>query len=112
MIIKSILKELQTEVNPIARSLHTNDHFKILIIGFKTGMKIKEFKTMNTSKLTVISGSVLYRENNVSLKLEKFDEIDIPADIKHSVEALEESLCLLTQGVAQPYLIQQGNFVV
>ena len=98
MIIKHILKELQTEVNPIARSIHTNDHFKVLMIGFKTGMKMKEHRANRTSKLTVISGTVIYYENDVRLKLEKFDEIDIPADIKHSVEAIEDSLCLLTQG--------------
>lgn len=98
MIIQSILEELQTGSHPIAKALHKGQHFKVLVIGFKTGMKLKDHEAHQTSKLTVISGSVIYRESERSVTLKTFDEIDIPLNITHSVEALEDSLCLLTQG--------------
>lgn len=98
MTIKSILEQLETAKHPIAEVLHKGEHFKVLVIGFKAGMKLKDHKANKTSKLTVISGSVIYKESERHITLETFNEIDIPINIIHSVEALEDSLCLLTQG--------------
>ncbi len=98
MIIQSILEELQTGSHPIAKALHKGQHFKVLVIGFKAGMKLKDHEAHQTSKLTVISGSVLYKEGEKSIILKTYDETDIPINVTHSVEAFEDSLCLLTQG--------------
>ncbi len=98
MIIKDILLQLETSTHPVAKALHKGEHFKVLCIGFKNGMKLKEHQAHQPSKLTVMSGQVIYREAEKVVKLDTFDEIDIPVNVIHSVEALADSLCLLTQG--------------
>lgn len=98
MTIKKILEQLETSANPVAKPLHKANNFKVLIIGFKTGMKLKEHLAHLPSKLTVLSGSVVYRQQDKEIELQKFDEIEIPVNTIHSVEAKEDSLCLLTQG--------------
>lgn len=98
MIIKEILAKLEIAVNPVAHALHVGEHFKTLVIGFKKGMILKEHRAHLPSKLFVLQGKVTYKQNEVSSTLELFDNIDIPVNIIHSVEALEDSLCILTQG--------------
>lgn len=98
MTIKSVLEQLETAKHPIAKVLHKGEHFKVLVIGFKAGMRLEDHQAHKTSKLTIISGAVIYRESERSITLETFNEIDIPVNIIHSVEALEDSLRLLTQG--------------
>ncbi len=98
MTIKEILKQLETSDHPVAKPLHRGDNFKVLIIGFKSGMKLKDHQAQIPSKLTVLSGSVIYKQHEKETELQKFDEVEIPANTIHSVEAKEDSLCLLTQG--------------
>ena len=98
MTIKEIIQQLETADHPVAKALHKGDHFKVLVIGFKSGMKLKEHKAHLPSKLTVISGHVIYRESTREVKLNIFDEVEIVVNIRHSVEATEDSICLLTQG--------------
>jgi quercetin dioxygenase-like cupin family protein len=82
----------------VAKSLHKGEGFKILVIGFKKGMFMKEHKAGVTTKLTVFCGAVVYLEKQKSVRIDTSDEIDIPADVVHSVEAIDDALCLLTQG--------------
>ncbi len=98
MTIKEIIQQLETADHPVAKALHKGDHFKVLVIGFKSGMKLKEHEAHLPSKLTVISGQVIYRESTREVKLNIFDEVEIAENIIHSVEATEDSICLLTQG--------------
>jgi quercetin dioxygenase-like cupin family protein len=98
MVIKDLLKQLNESANPVAKVLHKTEHSKVLVIGFKKGMLLKEHKTQLPSKLTILSGSVVYKENDKIKELSQYDEVEIPVNIIHSVEAKEDSLCLLTQG--------------
>ena len=98
MTIKEILKQLETANHPVAKPLHKGDNFKVLIIGFKSGMKLKDHQAHIPSKLTVISGTVIYKQHEQEAELQKFDEVEIPVNTIHSVEAKEDSICLLTQG--------------
>ena len=98
MTIKEILKQLETSDHPVAKPLHKGDNFKVLVIGFKSGMKLKDHQAHIPSKLTVISGKVIYKQHEKETELQKFDEIEIPVNTIHSVEATEDSICLLTQG--------------
>lgn len=98
MLIKDILTELETSSHPVAKALHKGEHFKVLVIGFKEGMILKEHKAHLPSKLTVMDGSVEYRQGENIVVLSKYDSFDIPVDEVHSVWAMEDSLCLLTQG--------------
>ena len=98
MTIKEVIIQLETVNHPVAKTLYKGDNFKILVIGFKSGMKMKDHEAHLHSKLTVISGQVIYREPEKELKLNRFEEVDILINTKHSVEAKEDSLCLLIQG--------------
>lgn len=96
--IASILTALETSSRPVARALHKGDNFKVLMIGFNKGMILQDHKAHIQSKLTVLSGSVFYKETDREVRLSQYEEIEIPIEITHSVEALEDSLCVLTQG--------------
>ena len=96
--ITKIISDLKTASHPIARALHKGEHFKVLMLGFNKGMLLKDHKAHITSKLTVLYGSVIYKKGNKEIKLLQYDEVEIPIEIIHSVEAIEDSLCILTQG--------------
>lgn len=98
MTITEVKERLEVSNNPVAKVLHQGVNFKVLIIGFKKGMTLKEHKTHNQAKLTVLEGLVRYKEGNRALALHQYDELEIPIDTMHSVEALFDSICILTQG--------------
>ncbi|MTI86915.1 MAG: hypothetical protein FH748_02985 [Balneolaceae bacterium] len=98
MTIQSILNQLEDSRNPVAKSFHTQGQFKVLIFGFKKGMKLQDHKSHHPTKLLVISGDIMYHQNQKETRLKQYDEIDIPAEITHSVGAIDDSLVLLTQG--------------
>lgn len=98
MTIKEIKEDLKTSNNPVAKSFHHGTTFKVLIIGFNKGMILKEHKAHIQSKLAVLEGAVVYKENDRTFEMTQYDEVEIPIEITHSVEAMEDSLCILTQG--------------
>lgn len=98
MTIKKIKEELKSASSPVAKSLHHGSGFKVLIMGFNTGMILTDHKAHLKSKLTVLEGAVIYKEESRVVELRQYDEVEIPVEITHSVEALEDSLCILTQG--------------
>lgn len=98
MILKELFSGLESTSHPVAKALRKGEHFKVLAIGFKKGMVLKEHLAHLPTKLFVLNGQVVYKEMNTSSTLSTYDEIEIPVDCLHSVEALEDSLCLLTQG--------------
>jgi len=98
MTIKDILQQLETSGHPVAKSLHKGAHFNVLVIGFKKGMRLNEHKAGKPSRLTVIQGAVVYEQGADRTELRLFDEQEIPMHVPHAVEALEDSLCLLSQG--------------
>ncbi|MDN3690353.1 hypothetical protein [Cyclobacterium jeungdonense] len=98
MTIKEIKEELKTSNHPIAKSLHHGTGFKVLVMGFNKGMILKAHKAHSPSKLTVLEGSVIYKEENRVIELMQYDEVEIPIEVTHSVEAVEDSLCILSQG--------------
>jgi hypothetical protein len=61
-------------------------------------MILTEHKAHLRSKLTVLEGSVIYKEEYRKVELGQYDEVEIPVDIMHSVEVLVNCLCVLTQG--------------
>lgn len=97
MKIKEIISALETATHPVAKALHKGNHFKVLAIGFKKGMILKEHKTHLPTKLFLLSGKIIYREEEISNTLSRYDEMEIPVNVLHAVEAMEDSLCLLTQ---------------
>lgn len=98
MTINTILEQLEDSEKPVAKSFHTKDHFKVLIFGFKKGMRLEDHKTHHPTKLLVISGDIMYHQEKKETRLKQYDEIDIPAEVTHSLGAIDDSLVILTQG--------------
>ncbi len=98
MILQQILADLETSVHPVAKALHKGTNFKVLAIGFKKGMILKEHQAHLPTQLFVLSGKVIYKQGDASKTFSALEQTEIPVEITHSVEALEDSMCLLTQG--------------
>lgn len=98
MIIKEIKEELKASDHPVAKSLHHGSGFKVLMMGFNKGMILRAHKAHIQSKLTVLEGAVIYKEENRVVELMQYDEVEIPIEITHSVEASKDSLCILSKG--------------
>ena len=61
-------------------------------------MKLEDHSANHPTKLLVLEGEIIYHQPKNDLRMKQFDEVDIPADVPHSVAALSESIVLLTQG--------------
>lgn len=97
-MFKDILQKLENAANPVAQVVQNTSFSKVMVIAFKKGMILKEHKTDVPAKLLVIKGNVIYNEENQQNELFLYDEQEIPVAVLHSVEALEDSLCLLFKG--------------
>lgn len=98
MIIKEILSLLETAQAPVIKVLQQQASGKVLALGFKKGMALKEHQTAIPAKLVVIAGAVLYKQAEESVTLNELSDLDIPVKVPHMVEALEDSICLLILG--------------
>lgn len=98
MTIKEIKEQLKTSDKPVAKSFHIGESFKVLLFGFNKGMKLEQHTAKQVTKLMVLEGDVIYHQEKKDIRLKQFDEVEIPANIPHSVGALKDSIILLTQG--------------
>jgi len=98
MDIKNVINELEQATGPVVKVFQKGENFKVLILGFKTHMKLADHKTPIRARLLVLKGKVVYREGLQSFFLSQFEDQEIPVNVIHSVEALEDSICLLIQG--------------
>ena len=95
--IQKMKDQLSKSDKPIEEILHENECFKVSLIGFANGMMLREKQMAKPTKLTVLCGTVKYIDVGKKVTLNKYDEFDIPLDVKHYIIADEQSLCLLTQ---------------
>ena len=98
MTVKEIRKQLKESEKPVAKSFHVGDKFKVLLFGFSKGMRLEDHTAKHSTKLLVLEGDIIYHRDKEDTRMKQYDEIDIPANVPHSVGALKDSLLLLTQG--------------
>lgn len=98
MTIKQILKDLESAKRPVAKILKSGENFKVITIGFNKNMVLDDHKTDIPAKLVVLEGKVVYKEGEKIVMLSQYEETPIPADVIHSVTALEDSICLVIKG--------------
>jgi quercetin dioxygenase-like cupin family protein len=102
MVIASVISDVKNKLNesdhPVALSLHKSPDFKVLVMGFKKDMILKDHKTSKSAKLTVLIGKVIFSTETESVDLYADQTLDIPINVMHRVTALEDSICLLSQG--------------
>ena len=98
MLVRSLIEKSEVEDHPVASAIKKGTHSKVLAIAFKKGNRFKNHMVHQPSKLVVLSGKVYYVQNDKKITLKKYDELEIPVDVMHTLEAAESSLCLLIQG--------------
>lgn len=98
MILQELLKELNTSKHPIAKSLYAVNGVKVLAIGFLAGMQLKEHQTKHHAKLYILEGQVKFIQNNQEIICSQYEEVEILPNQLHHVDAIQNSLCLLTIG--------------
>ena len=98
MVIQDVLAQLNTATGPVVKVLQRGEHVKVMVLGFKKGMILKEHKTGVSTRLVTVEGSVTYVDAGRSVTVNKFEDMDISINVLHSVEALEDSICFLIQG--------------
>ena len=97
MTIQKINDLLENSENPVERIIQENQCMKVSLIGFGSGMMIREKKVDSPTKLMVLSGTVKYFEADKKIMLSQYDEFDIPVNVRHYILADEHSICLLTE---------------
>jgi quercetin dioxygenase-like cupin family protein len=98
MIIKNVKWQLEDATRPISKLIKGGDTFKSMAIGLTKGVTWKDHKAVLPTKLLVIEGKVMYRQEGTEVVLKKYDDMDIPVNLIHSLEALRDSICVLIQG--------------
>ena len=96
--VESIREQLESSDHPVAKSFHVGDRFKVLLFGFRKGMKLKDHTANHPTKLLVLEGDIMYHQGKKDYRLKQYDEREIPANVSHSMSALDDSMVLLTQG--------------
>ncbi|UPT65920.1 MAG: hypothetical protein M0D57_15600 [Sphingobacteriales bacterium JAD_PAG50586_3] len=97
MTIAEVEARLENAERPVALALHKDEHYKVLVIGFKKGMTLEPHTSKFPAKLVVLYGKVVFKTNQITHTLEKYDEMSIPVMELHWFEAQEDTLCLLMQ---------------
>ncbi len=98
MVIQEIVTEVESKTNPVVKVLHKGDMFKVVVMAFKKDMILKEHQTHLPATITVMKGKVNYHTQDSITTIYEYDDFQIPVRESHSIEALEDSLCLLVQG--------------
>ncbi len=98
MTIEKIKEQLKTSDTPVAKAFHVSEDFKVLLFGFNKGMKLEDHTAKRPTKLLVVEGDIIYSQQKRETRMKKFDEIEIPPNVPHSVSALDNSFIILTQG--------------
>ena len=83
--------------NVVNKWIDTNAQ-KVMIITFKKVMILKEHKTHLPAMMTVLKGKVNYRNQDSVTTIDEYDNFQISVQQSHRVEAVEDSICLLSQG--------------
>ncbi len=97
MTIQVALIEAKLKYHPVARILYKGDLFKATIIAFQKDMILREHKTHLPSTITVLKGKVNYKTVDLFTTIEEYDNFQISINETHSIEVMEDSVCLVTQ---------------
>ncbi len=79
-----------------ARTLVKYDDLRIVLIALKTGVTMPNHQTRGRLSLQTIAGRIIVRAEGRTFDLPAGALLALDQGLPHDVEALEESLCLLT----------------
>lgn len=95
MTLNDIEKASILSDTPVVKNIFNTDGSKLIAIGMKGGVILKEHVAPCKAKLMVIKGEIDFNTQTESRRLATYDSYDIPLDMPHSVEAYEDALFLL-----------------
>ncbi len=88
----NIIEDIVLSSNgPVVTKLETPDSVQYLAIGLKKDVVLKDHKTPIPAILTVLSGKIKFITSETTNELNAGDVFDIPVDVMHRVEALEDA---------------------
>jgi quercetin dioxygenase-like cupin family protein len=93
------LKNLHTENKPVQTQLiFSADEGKVISLQIAAGGQLKEHITKVPALLVCISGDAIFQdEKGKSIELKSGDYVNIEANVKHWVDAKEESNFILVK---------------
>jgi quercetin dioxygenase-like cupin family protein len=80
----------------LSRVLFKDDQIRVVGFGFDTGQELSEHTAAVPAILQVVSGRMTGTLGSDVIDLEPGSWVHMPADLAHSVRAVEPSLLLLT----------------
>jgi quercetin dioxygenase-like cupin family protein len=91
------LKDAHTENKPVQTSmLFSATEAKVISLQIASKEKLKEHLSKVPALLVCVSGNAVYRDEKQSvINLKSGDYVHIEANMKHSIDAIEESNFLL-----------------
>lgn len=98
MIIQEIINLMPSSDKVITRILRKYDQNRIIAIGLKKGLFLPDHITDVPALLIPIQGKVYFRSEVLSMEVQALEEVEIPLNVVHSLEALEDSICILIKG--------------
>lgn len=98
-MIKEAVPQLENSIDPIVTELHQEGQFKVMTIAFKAGTLWPKTQINLPSKMIILSGSLIYKHDDLETITSQYCELDIPVCSSHAIQVLSDSLCLLTQSL-------------
>ncbi|MCH2489378.1 MAG: hypothetical protein MK211_04445 [Flavobacteriales bacterium] len=94
-MIKEVADSLQSSETPVLKKIYDKNGTKLLVIGLKQGVVLKEHMAPSGAKLIVMQGEIDYNTETSSYRFAQLDIYDIPKKVSHSVVAIEDAVFLL-----------------
>ena len=88
-----------SSVNRLAESLVKNDALNVLLMVLKQGARLAEHRTKGPIAVQVISGLIRFSAKGESVELSAGSIAALDREVVHEVEALDESIVLLTSAI-------------
>jgi len=90
-----LAKSLKLSDQPVIKKILDENGTKVLAIGLKRGVELKEHVAPCKTKLLVIKGEIDFNTNLESRRYACYESYDIPINLKHSVVAWDDAIFLL-----------------
>jgi len=98
MMIQEVIKMIPNSQSVITRIIRKYVNNRIIVIGLKKGIFLPDHISSVPALLIPIQGKVYFRSDVISIKIQTLEEVEIPVNVMHSLEALEDSVCILIKG--------------
>lgn len=94
-MLTELAKSLELSDQPVIKKILDENGTKVLAIGLKRGVELKEHVAPCKTKLLVIKGEIDFNTNLESRRYACYESYDIPINLKHSVVAWDDAIFLL-----------------